>query len=110
MCEAPSFSALTRSSHFEDTLALQEVVFTQIKVYEKLRPAEVVNGNMAADLLLLPTRLGPGSLVTFRKRHLVRTLVGDLNLLQVTDKRTAQGQHSGNPIERQFWGTVAILQ
>ena len=102
MCEVPSFSALTR--HFEDTLALQEAVFIQIKAYEKLHAVEVQTGNIAADLLLLLTLLRPVSLVTSRR------LVRDLNLPYVMDKRTAQGQHSGNPIERQFWGTVAILQ
>lgn len=53
MFEVPSFSELIHLSHFEDTLALQEVVFIQIQVYEQLYPTEVRNGNMTADLLLL---------------------------------------------------------
>ena len=80
MFEVPSFSELIHLSHSVDTLALQEVVSIQIQVYEQLHPAEVVNGNMAANLLLLLTLVRLMSLFTSRKWHLVKKLFWDLNL------------------------------
>lgn len=75
MFEVPSFSVLIHLSRSEDMLALQEVVFIQIKAYEELHPAEGVNGNIVANLLLVLTLVSLMSLFISRKWYLMKRLL-----------------------------------